>query len=121
MPIEDLHIFYTAECCIASINTLATSGRENSRGGISPICSIWRTLGAALAACAAYLHEHPGLTNVVCIVADSGDNYTDSIYSDEWIQKHGLDLSMNHLGPVQDIQYTLTKPAYSVSHRRRQE
>ena len=27
MPIEGLHIFYTAECCIASINTLATSGR----------------------------------------------------------------------------------------------
>ncbi len=44
MPIEGLHIFYTAECCIASINTLATSGRENSRGGISPICNIWRTL-----------------------------------------------------------------------------
>src|SRR5712691_752851 len=28
---------------IASINTVATSGRENSRGGISPACNIWRT------------------------------------------------------------------------------
>ena len=91
--------------------------------------ALWNTTGikvggssgAVLAACAKYLHDHPDLTNVVCIVADSGDNYANSIYSDEWIQKHGLDLSMKHLGPVQDILYSHAKPAYSVSYRKRQE
>src|SRR5436190_24370893 len=28
---------------MASMSTLANSGRENSRGGISPACNIWRT------------------------------------------------------------------------------
>ncbi len=70
--------------------------------------------GAVLTACAKYLHDHPESTNVACIVADSGDNYTKSIYSDEWLQKQGLSLSMKHLGPVQDILTTRTKPACSV-------
>jgi N-(2-amino-2-carboxyethyl)-L-glutamate synthase len=64
--------------------------------------------GAVLTACARYLHDHPELTNVVCVVADSGDNYTNSIFNDEWVRKQGLDLSAGHLGPVQDILRTLT-------------
>jgi N-(2-amino-2-carboxyethyl)-L-glutamate synthase len=59
--------------------------------------------GAALSACANYLKHHPELENVVCICPDSGDNYTSSIYSSQWLQKHGIQLSRQHLGPVQDI------------------
>jgi 2,3-diaminopropionate biosynthesis protein SbnA len=64
--------------------------------------------GAVLAACASYLYDHPELTNVVCVVADSGDNYTNSIFDDEWVCRQGLDLSVEHLGPVQDILRTRT-------------
>jgi cysteine synthase A len=64
--------------------------------------------GAVLAACARHLHDHPELTNVVCVVADSGDNYTNSIFNDEWLRKQGLDLSVEHLSPVQDILRTRT-------------
>jgi N-(2-amino-2-carboxyethyl)-L-glutamate synthase len=65
--------------------------------------------GAVLSACARYLYDHPKLTNVVCLVADSGDTYTNSIYNDEWIQKHGLDLSIKHLEPVRKILPALTQ------------
>jgi N-(2-amino-2-carboxyethyl)-L-glutamate synthase len=64
--------------------------------------------GAVLAACARYLHDHSELTNVVCVVADSGDNYMNSIFNDEWVRTQGLDLSVEHLGPVQDILHTRT-------------
>lgn len=64
--------------------------------------------GAVLAACARYLYDHPELTNVACVVADSGDNYTNSIFNDEWVRRQGLDLSVEHLGPVRDILRTLT-------------
>lgn len=64
--------------------------------------------GAVLVACIRYLHDHPELTNVVCVLADNGDNYTNSIFNDEWLRKQGLDLSVEHLGPVQDILRTLT-------------
>ncbi len=59
--------------------------------------------GAVLAACAKYLLAHPEVRNVVCVCADGGDNYADSIFSDGWIQKQGLNLSKEHLEPVQDI------------------
>ena len=81
--------------------------------------ALWNTTGikvggssgAVLSACARYLYDHPELTNAVCLVADDGDRYANSIYSDEWIQKHGLDLSIKHLKPVQNIVPVLTKPA----------
>ena len=38
-----LHTAYATGWRMASISTFATSGRENSRGGISPACNIWRT------------------------------------------------------------------------------
>ena len=80
--------------------------------------ALWNTTGikvggssgAVLSACARYLHDHSKLTNVVCLVADGGDTYANSIYNDEWIQKHGLDLSIKHLEPVQNILSALTKP-----------
>jgi N-(2-amino-2-carboxyethyl)-L-glutamate synthase len=65
--------------------------------------------GAVLSACSRYLYEHDDLTNVVCLVADDGDRYAQSIYSDEWLQQHGLQLSIHHLEPVQHIELVLTK------------
>jgi 2,3-diaminopropionate biosynthesis protein SbnA len=59
--------------------------------------------GAVLAACAKYLLAHPEASNVVCLCPDGGDNYTESIFNDNWIQKQGLNLSEEHLEPVQDI------------------
>lgn len=80
--------------------------------------ALWDTVGikvggssgAVLSACANYLLAHPEASNVVCVCADSGDNYTNSIFNDEWVQKHGLNLSKERLEPVQDIVHTL---AYS--------
>jgi 2,3-diaminopropionate biosynthesis protein SbnA len=64
--------------------------------------------GAVLAACAKYLLAHPEVIHVVCVCADSGDNYTNSIFNNEWLQKYGLDLSKEHLASVQDIVPALT-------------
>ena len=66
--------------------------------------------GAILAACAKYLLDHPEVIDVVCVCADSGDNYTNSIFNDDWLQEHGLELSKAHLEPVQAIMHSL---AYS--------
>lgn len=59
--------------------------------------------GATLAACAHYLSAHPSLQNVVCVCADSGENYASSIFNDEWIQQQHLVLSERSLGPVEEI------------------
>lgn len=59
--------------------------------------------GAILAACARYLQTHPELENVVCICADSGENYTSSIFNSRWLQRHNVCLSRAHLSPVQAI------------------
>ncbi|HTK10442.1 MAG TPA: 2,3-diaminopropionate biosynthesis protein SbnA [Ktedonobacteraceae bacterium] len=80
--------------------------------------ALWETTGikvggssgAVLAACAKYLQAHPEAKDVVCVCADSGDNYANSIFNDEWIQRQGLTLTQSHLDPVQDIVY---KPPYS--------
>jgi 2,3-diaminopropionate biosynthesis protein SbnA len=63
--------------------------------------------GAVVAACARYLQLHPEVKNIVCVCPDSGDNYANSIFSDDWIQKQGLRVSKEHLGSVQDITYKL--------------
>jgi cysteine synthase A len=73
--------------------------------------TLWQTTdikvggssGAVLAACAKYLLAHPEVKNVVCVCADSGDNYANSIFNDDWLQKQGLHLSKEHLEPVQEI------------------
>jgi 2,3-diaminopropionate biosynthesis protein SbnA len=75
--------------------------------------AVWETAGirvggssgAVLAACAKYLQTHLEVRNVVCLCADSGDNYTNSIFNDDWIQKHEFNVSKERLAPVQDIMY----------------
>lgn len=63
--------------------------------------------GAVLAACGRYLLDHPEVIHVVCVCADSGDNYTNSIFNDDWLLKHELVLSKEHLGSVQEIVHSL--------------
>jgi cysteine synthase A len=58
--------------------------------------------GAVLAACARYLAEHPDVNETVCICPDTGDNYTSSIYNDEWLARHNL-LLAGGLGRVERI------------------
>jgi N-(2-amino-2-carboxyethyl)-L-glutamate synthase len=65
--------------------------------------------GAVLAACAKYLLAHPEARDVVCVCADGGDNYADSIFNDNWIHKQGFDLSRKQLEPVQDIVSTAVR------------
>ena len=59
--------------------------------------------GAVLAACTSFLQIYPELDRVVCLCSDAGDNYTSSIFNDRWLTQHGIHLSQQHLGPVQDI------------------
>lgn len=65
--------------------------------------------GAVLAACAQYLQAHPQMRNVVCLCADSGENYSSSIFSDEWLKQQELYLSRDHLGPVQTILHAMAR------------
>jgi len=62
--------------------------------------------GAVLAACTRYLLAHPYAADVVCVCADSGENYVSSIFNDEWVKQQGLNLSRDRLGAVQDIVHT---------------
>lgn len=71
--------------------------------------SVGGSSGAVLAACAKYLEAHPGVVDVVCVCADGGDTYMNTIFNDDWLLKQGLDLSKERLGPVQDIAASLVR------------
>ncbi len=49
--------------------------------------------GAVLAGCAEYLADHPEIENPVCVCADGGANYTDTIYNDAWLVRQQINLS----------------------------
>lgn len=59
--------------------------------------------GATLVACARYLVAHPEVERTVCLCADRGEHYASSLYSDHWLQQHGITLNQEHLGPVREI------------------
>ncbi len=59
--------------------------------------------GAVLCACTRYLLKHPNSINAVCVCADDGENYSSTIFNDEWLQQQGLSLYRDRLGPVQRI------------------
>jgi cysteine synthase A len=63
--------------------------------------------GAVLAACGQYLADHPEIVDVVCVCADSGENYAQTIFSDTWVEQQKLGLSPKQLGPVQEIEHIL--------------
>jgi len=48
--------------------------------------------GAVLAACTQYLKEHLEIQRSVCLCPDTGENYTSSIFSDEWLSQQHLDV-----------------------------
>ncbi|HEX6076539.1 MAG TPA: pyridoxal-phosphate dependent enzyme [Micromonosporaceae bacterium] len=52
--------------------------------------------GAAVAACLRYLVSHPATGTAVCVCPDGGSKYADTLYSDAWLESHGIDLSPVH-------------------------
>jgi cysteine synthase A len=48
--------------------------------------------GAAIAACSRYLAVNENITRAVCICPDGASNYRNSLYSQEWLAKNGLEL-----------------------------
>jgi N-(2-amino-2-carboxyethyl)-L-glutamate synthase len=59
--------------------------------------------GCVLFACAQFLAEHANETNIVCVCADSGENYNSTIYNDAWIQQYPSDLFNQHLEKYLEI------------------
>lgn len=59
--------------------------------------------GACLAACARYLESHGSIERAVCISADGGEHYASSIFSDSWLERNGLTIVPEDLGPVSEI------------------
>lgn len=49
--------------------------------------------GAVLATCVRYLGEHTEIKRVVCLCPDTGDNYTSSIFCDDWLQQRHLNIT----------------------------
>jgi 2,3-diaminopropionate biosynthesis protein SbnA len=47
--------------------------------------------GCVLFACAQFLAEHASETDIVCVCADSGENYNGTIYNEAWIQQLSQD------------------------------
>jgi cysteine synthase A len=46
--------------------------------------------GAVIAAAARYLATNPEMRRAVCVCADGGENYLDTIYDDSWLERHGM-------------------------------
>jgi 2,3-diaminopropionate biosynthesis protein SbnA len=65
--------------------------------------SVGGSAGAVLAACVKYLRRHPTVQRVACLCADRGENYSSTIYSDEWIKQQGLRFSSECLEGLHDI------------------
>jgi cysteine synthase A len=51
--------------------------------------------GAAIAACARYLVDHPEISRPVCICPDGQANYLNTLYSPDWLGAHDLDPSLD--------------------------
>ncbi|MEU0597380.1 pyridoxal-phosphate dependent enzyme [Streptomyces sp. NPDC006393] len=45
--------------------------------------------GAVVAACVRFLEEHPGVTDPLCVCADGGEKYQDTVYNDGWLAAIG--------------------------------
>jgi N-(2-amino-2-carboxyethyl)-L-glutamate synthase len=43
--------------------------------------------GCVIFACACFLAEHPEMNDIVCVCADTGENYATTIFDPHWIQK----------------------------------
>jgi N-(2-amino-2-carboxyethyl)-L-glutamate synthase len=66
--------------------------------------------GAVVAACARYLRAHPSARRVVCLCADRGENYSSTIYNDQWLARQGISTSFDALPHVRDIEVRPSAP-----------
>jgi cysteine synthase A len=64
--------------------------------------------GAVLAACATYLAAHPEVQYPVCVCADAGDGYSETIYDDTWLDRNHVELHEDLLRPRADLPPSLT-------------
>jgi cysteine synthase A len=55
--------------------------------------SLGGSSGAVVAACLRYLEEHPFIRRPVCLCPDDGDRYRTSLYDDDWVRDHDIDLA----------------------------
>lgn len=59
--------------------------------------------GCVLFACAQFLAVHAYETDIVCVCADSGENYNETIYNEAWIQQFSSGFFNQHLQTGLDI------------------
>lgn len=59
--------------------------------------------GCVLFACVQFLAEHTHATDTVCICADSGENYNQTIYNEAWLQECASDLFNQQLQNALEI------------------
>ncbi|GCE31300.1 hypothetical protein KDA_67840 [Dictyobacter alpinus] len=59
--------------------------------------------GAVLSACARYLSRRPEEQRIVCLCADGGENYASSLFSDEWLEAHGMVIPAQRSGRIHKI------------------
>jgi N-(2-amino-2-carboxyethyl)-L-glutamate synthase len=62
--------------------------------------SVGGSGGAVLYACATYLTAHPERRRVLCLCADTGENYRSSLFNDSWLESLGINLTKNDLLPI---------------------
>lgn len=89
----DMHMLARDEEAFAFCRKLYTA-TQISVGGSS---------GATLAACARYLKAYPETTHIVCVCADRGENYSSTIFNDEWLHRETQTLSQEHLRDVEIV------------------
>jgi N-(2-amino-2-carboxyethyl)-L-glutamate synthase len=65
--------------------------------------SVGGSAGAVLVACVEYLRRHPQLERIACLCADRGENYSSTIFNDDWIKQQGLNVSFDQLEGLRDI------------------
>lgn len=65
--------------------------------------SVGGSAGAVLVACVEYLRRHPQLERIACLCADRGENYSSTIFNDDWLKQQGLDVSFDQLEGLRDI------------------
>jgi len=66
--------------------------------------------GAVLMVGLHYAQQLPPTARIVCVLADGGERYLQTIYSDEWMQSHGLPTNIT---PAELRQRALHLPVYS--------
>ena len=65
--------------------------------------SLGGSSGALLTAAAHYLAAHPETSSAVCLCADGGENYSSTIYNDQWLINEGVAVPAGSPEAFQDI------------------